>query len=280
VIPVAEPMFAADKNNVKLVRYLATAYASEKKSDKTVEYYTLLEKTDSLKSDDYRYWGFAYNDLKKDTLAAMMWEKSIALDSNQSALYGNAGSIWMSNKRWARAAELFRNRARIDTSATGAYINLALCLMAMERFDEATVVLEKVIRQNPNYPPAYVKLGQCYNLQNRFDDARKMFESAVKVIDTAESRYRNDLLELNKGLAIGQMLDKSVEGPKKWESSIGYLLKALKYKDDDVQVNLLLGQAYQNGQKKSDAIKFYKKVLKIDPKNEQARKGLDVLDPK
>jgi cytochrome c-type biogenesis protein CcmH/NrfG len=53
----------------------------------------------------------------------------------------------------------------------------------------------------------------------------------------------------------------------------------LKYKEDDANSHVWLGQAYQNLQKKEDAIKNYKRALKLDPKNKDAKTGLDTLEP-
>jgi tetratricopeptide (TPR) repeat protein len=66
---------------------------------------------------------------------------------------------------------------------------------------------------------------------------------------------------------------------KKWEDALGYLKKSVKFKEDVAQTHLHLGQCYQNLNKKEDAIREYKRTLKLDPKNELATKGLEMLAP-
>jgi cytochrome c-type biogenesis protein CcmH/NrfG len=40
----------------------------------------------------------------------------------------------------------------------------------------------------------------------------------------------------------------------------------------------LLGQCYQNSNKKEDAIREYKRAVKLDSKNKEAKKGLEMLE--
>ena len=78
-----------------------------------------------------------------------------------------------------------------------------------------------------------------------FDAGRKEFETAIKVIDTAESKYRFELSDANRMIALAIMLEKkstAEASQKKWEDAIVYLKKSVKYKEDVAQTHLLLGQ--------------------------------------
>ena len=192
----------------------------------------------------------------------------------------------MNSKRYERAAEYFQKRVQLDTMAVGALINYAQCMIQLEEFDKASAALKKAIVQNPKYLPAYTNLGFCYFQMKDFDAGRKEYETAIKVIDTAETKYRWELSEANRAIALALMLEKKTTAEasqKKWEDAIAYLKKSAKYKEDVSQTHLLLGQCYQNlnqtVNKKEDAIKEYKRTLQLDPKNEAAKKGLKDLQP-
>jgi tetratricopeptide (TPR) repeat protein len=159
-------------------------------------------------------------------------------------------------------------------------------MIQLEEFDKASAALKKAIVQNPKYLPAYTNLGFCYFQMKDFDAGRKEYETAIKVIDTAETKYRWELSEANRAIALALMLEKKTTAEasqKKWEDAIAYLKKSAKYKEDVSQTHLLLGQCYQNlnqtVNKKEDAIKEYKRTLQLDPKNEAAKKGLKDLQP-
>ena len=114
-----------------------------------------------------------------------------------------------------------------------------------------------------------------------FDAGRKEFETAIKIIDTAESRYKVELADSYRMIGLSIMMDKKVpeeESKKKWEDAIVVLKKSLKYKEDVAQTHLLLGQSYQNSNKEEDAIKEYKRTLQLDPKNKDVKKSLEILE--
>jgi tetratricopeptide (TPR) repeat protein len=272
--------------------YRAIAYGSliDKQYAQSIEAYKKIAVIDTMEFDDYRWLGTAYKQLKKDTLAATTWEEAIK-DTTQtialrSYLLGEVGSIWMNNKRYERAAEYFLKRVQLDTSAVGALINYAQCMIQIEDFDKASSALKKAIVQNPKYLPAYTNLGFCYFQMKDFDAGRREYETAIKVIDTAEYKYRWELSVANRAIALALMLEKKTTpeaSQKKWEDAIGYLKKSIKYKEDDAQTHLFLGQCYQNlnqmVNKKDDAVREYKRTLQLDPKNETAKKGLKDLVP-
>jgi tetratricopeptide (TPR) repeat protein len=192
----------------------------------------------------------------------------------------------MNLKLYERAAGFFQKRVQLDTAAVGSLINYAQCMIQLEEYDKASAALKKAIVENPKYLPAYTNLGFCYFQMKDYDAGRKEYEAAIKVIDTAESKYRWELSESNRAIALAMMLEKKLtedESQQKWENAIVYLKKSLKYKEDVAQTHLLLGQCYQNlnqtENKKDDAVKEYKRTLQLDPKNDAAKKGLKNLEP-
>jgi tetratricopeptide (TPR) repeat protein len=225
--------------------------------------------------------------MRKDTLSATAYETALKMDTTQSnklraEMYGEAGSTWMKLKSWERAADNFEKRIQLDSSAVGAYINYAQCMIQIDRYEKASNALKKAIIKNPKYPPAYVNLGFCYFQMKDFDAGRKEFESAIEITDPAESKFRPELADANRMIALAIMLEKKTTpeaSKKKWEEALTYLKKSVIFKEDVGQTHLLLGQCYQNLNKKEDAIREYKRTLKLEPKNEQAQKGLEMLAP-
>jgi tetratricopeptide (TPR) repeat protein len=287
---VAKEYLKLEPNSILAYRAVAYGNLIDKQYAQSIEAYKKIAKLDTMEFDDFRWLGTAYKQIKKDSLAAATWEEAIK-DTTQSIalrsyLLGEVGSIWMNSKRYERAAEYFQKRVQLDTMAVGALINYAQCMIQLEEFDKASAALKKAIVQNPKYLPAYTNLGFCYFQMKDFDAGRKEYETAIKVIDTAETKYRWELSEANRAIALALMLEKKTTAEasqKKWEDAIAYLKKSAKYKEDVSQTHLLLGQCYQNlnqtVNKKEDAIKEYKRTLQLDPKNEAAKKGLKDLQP-
>ncbi|MGD1044467.1 MAG: tetratricopeptide repeat protein [Bacteroidota bacterium] len=283
---VAKGYLKLEPNSILAHRAIAYGNLIDKQYAQSIEAYKKIATLDTMEFDDYRWLGTAYRQIKKDSMAAVTWEQALK-DTTQpitlrSYLYGEVGSIWMNFKRYDRAAEFFQKRVLLDTTAVAASINLANCLIQLEEYEKAISALRKAVNRYPKYPPAYINLGICYYQMKDFDAGRKEFEMAIKVIDTAESKYRIDLADANRFIALALMLEKKSTpeaSQKKWEDAIVYLRKSVKYKEDVGQAHLLLGQCFQNLNKKEDAIKEYKRTLQLEPKNEAAKKGLKDLQP-
>jgi tetratricopeptide (TPR) repeat protein len=282
----AEKFLKTEPNYVFALRIVARAYSSPelKEYQKSIDALVKLTKIDTLQFDEYKLLGDASRQIKNDTLALASYLQAVKLDSVQvslASLYGTIGSLYMSQRNWERAANYLELRVKIDTGIAGGYINLAACYQQMEKYEKAIDNLEKAISLSPEYPPTYVNMGFCYVAMKQFADSRKWFEKAVKVIDTMKTKYRIQLADADKMIGLSYLVEKKdYDNPnKKWEEGAKYLESALEYKEDDANSHVWLGQAYQNLQKKDEAIRHYKRALKLDPKNKDAKTGLDTLEP-
>jgi tetratricopeptide (TPR) repeat protein len=279
---VGQAFLKIEPNSPLAYRAIANGYFNEKKYVQAIENF---KKVDTLEFDDYRWLGASYKQLKKDSLAAMTWEEGLKDSTISTALRSyyidQVASTWMYLRSYERAAEFYQKRIQLDSNAVGAYINYAQCMMQKERFEKAVSALKTAIAKNPKVPPAYTSLGFCYFQMKEFDSGRREFEKAIKIIDTAETKYKVDLADSYRMIGLSIMVDKKSteeESKKKWEDAIAVLKKSITYKEDVAQTHLLLGQCYQNSNKKVDAIREYKRALKLDPKNKEAKNGLEMLE--
>ena len=282
-VPIAKSYLAIDPKSAIALRVIAQGHIDDGQYAQAVEVYKNLAVIDTMRYDDYRVLGICYEKLKKDSLSAVAFEQALALDSTKAVIWGEAALHWMNIQRWDRAATCYEKRIALDTSVTviTAYFNYATCLMQLDRFDDAKAAYKKAIEKNPKYPLSYVRMAFCYVGEKKYIESRPWFEKTIKVIDTAEIKYRLELADSYKMIGLSYMLDKKDEDRpfKRWEDAVGYLEKALKYKEDDDATHVWLGQSYQNLNKKDLAAQHYKRALKLNPKNKEAQKGLDALNP-
>jgi len=271
-----------EPNSPLAYRAIANGFYNEKKYAQAVENF---KKIDSLEFDDNRWLGEAYRKLRKGELAAKAWEKAVEDTTQQlnirSYYLDQIGSVWMGRRSYEQAAEFYQKRIDIDPDAISAYINYAQCMMQLERFGNAEAALKTAIEKNPKVPSAYVTLGFCYFQMKEIDKGEDEFRKAIKIIGTGESKYRYDLADSYRMIGFSTMLKKrmTISGSReKWKEAAGYLRKSLKYKENVAQTHLLLGQCYQNLEKIEDAVREYKRTLKLDPKSKEAKTGLDMLE--
>jgi tetratricopeptide (TPR) repeat protein len=272
VPPLADRIIKAEPAYADAKRFKAHAFYELKDYQRSVEEYAAIQSDSALQAEDFRRLGRAYQELDKDAEAVSAYERSLALDSTQSLVLNEAGVLLMGLKRWDDAARMFERRWQVDTTAVGAYINYAQCMLVTEQFDKAAAALEQAIERSPDYVPAYTNLGIAQLQMKSYDKARVTFETVIKVVDTAVVRYRKDLAQAHRYIGLTQLLD------KKWLEAVDHLKQSLELEPKDENTTLWLAQGLQNANKRDDAIKYYKEVLKINKNNEQAKKGLEVLE--
>lgn len=280
---IATRLLAADPNSPIALRAVAYGFLVEKKYQRTVDTYKKLASVDTLEYDDFLRLGQALKQLKKDSEALEAFEGALKLDSTQAFLYAEIAAILMNQEKWESAARYFMKRYQLDTASIASLINYALCKMQLEQYGQASEALQKAIVQNPKYVPSYYYLGLCYFSMKDNESARGEFEKTIKIADTAEAKYRFELAGANRMIGIVIMIEKrpADESPqkaqKRWEDAIVWLKRSLRLKEDVAQTHVLLGQCYQNLNKRDEAIKEYKRAKQLDPKNKDAIKGLEAL---
>jgi tetratricopeptide (TPR) repeat protein len=273
-VPILEESIKTPDASKKWFRYLARGYFELKKFDSSAALYQRVKTAgkDTLDADDFRLWARAQQELKRFDAAAASYEESLKLDSTQLPLFGDVGALYMQLKNWERAAYWFERRFNSDSTAISAYVNYSACMLQLERFEKAVTALEKTISQNPQYVPAYTRLGVSYLRLKDYTKSRAAFELAIKIIDTAESKYKADLGMANRYIGLVFLLE------KKYKEGLDNLLKSTQYDDTDCQTYVWIGQAHQNLQKKEDALRAYNKALKLCPDNKDAKQGKEVLE--
>jgi tetratricopeptide (TPR) repeat protein len=270
-IPVAEQVLATTPKSPKALRYIARSYYALKNTPKAVEAYLNLEKADTLQLDDVRQLASCYVEQKNDSLAVSRLEQVLAKDSSLNALYNELGSAYMRMKQWDKAADAFQKRFQKDTTAIGAMINYALCNMVQQNWEQAETALEKVIELKPDNIYGHLYLARTYMQTERLKDAKKPYEMVVKLAAGQEEKFKKELAEAYKILGLLLLINKN------YPPALEQLNNSIKLNDDDPQTHLWKAQTLQSMTKKEDACKEYKKALKLDPKNKEAKKGIDIL---
>jgi tetratricopeptide (TPR) repeat protein len=275
-IDAAQRVLKSDPKNGKALRYLATSQFVLKKYKESIDAFQKLQAVDSLKVDDYFRLGDSYMELKQTQSAIGAYEEVLKLDPNQKEVYNKAAAALMNEQKWAQAAALFQRRFSTDTTARAlsAYLNYASCKIALKEYDSARVAYRAFISKRDDYPAAWLGLARSLLLMSSdsLQRARAAYEEWLKLILPAEEpKYKKELAEAHKNIGIAFLVD------KKYEQAIAPLKKSITYIDNDDDAHLRLGQAYALTGNKEEAIKEYQKALKLDAKNKDAKKGLEML---
>jgi len=289
-IPAAETIIAKDSANFEAHRILANAYFETRNYPSSEKEFLLLQRRDTLSSDEVLRLAKSQNNNKKQLDAIKTFEQYLSNRQEDSSLievYGTLGTLYMSNQMYDSAITMFQHRIHFDSSAISAYMNSGICAMQLKKYDKAIPFFELVIAKKPEYVKGHLYLARCYALKGEsfYDEEGKSYKKMVEIIGDTTANYKSELAEaygfdgfinFSNGSKIAK--DDPPGAEKLYAKGVSSLKIAISFDSASVSNNLMLGQLYQNMNKIDEAIKQYKIVLKLDQKNEQAKKGIELLE--
>jgi tetratricopeptide (TPR) repeat protein len=257
-------------NDLKRLDVLSLAYL--KRSDSAAK---LAGSTpDSLFTgrDDY-ILGISLLNAEKDSVAVIYLKR--AMDKDTSFINNIADLVATSYFRrgaYDSAVVYYNKKIKADPANSSAYINKGICCYQLQNYNEASATLSQAVLLKPDYIPAALWLARAYrNIKDSADEAAAAFRKVITLAAGNEDSHKDELSEAYGYFAITDLLK------KRYAPAIESLKLALTFKPDDPMYHLWLAQAYVFTNKNEDAIREYKKVLSLDPKNADAKKGLKLL---
>jgi len=103
------------------------------------------------------------------------------------------------------------------------------------------------------------------------EHAAELYIKILKLTEGKEKQYKEEILLAN------DFLGRRAFQKKNYQAAITYILRALQSKPSEWRFMEMLGVSYYVLQNNDEAIKWYKAVLKYNPKSEVAKKGLRML---
>ena len=219
------------------------------------------------------YLARVYLDLGRAARAREELETAVAQVPGNPEFLALLGESERQSKNPARAVELIRQALQADASLPQARYYLGLSLFDLGKRDEAVKELETVVASAPGVVDPYLALGTAYNEAGRAAEALKVLGEAAK-IDPAR---REPHIQLARAYRAKGLLDRAeaqlaLAAPK----PRGATQAAYDYQRQEVELDFQLERGLvklQRGQLVTAETAF-KKVLEMDPGNEQAKKGL------
>ena len=265
---------------------LAGLHKAESLGDKSKEMFTVLgriyaERKDWAKALDYFGRGeptprdllligqmqvFQGNLDQADSLYLSIIARDSTTGDAKFAMVEHA-KILFRKKDYAGALAVLQRRIPLDPPSGEAYYYMGLCYKELRQYPEALAGLRQAASIDTGRADRFFWLGILYAQQDSVAQAKQALSRTVELDSTSK----------NSGVAHRQLgFYRLLE--KDWEGAIPKLSKAVALNDQDVQAWVWLGQAHQNAGNRSKATECYKRVLEIDPKQVDAKKGLEILN--
>lgn len=154
------------------------------------------------------------------------------------------------------AQALFKSAFEGDPKNAQAAMKAAKCLKTLNRPREAIAWLQKAIKADPNLTTAYLMLADYYS--EAFD-----FRRAEETLARISSRFPNQY-EILRGYGLVAYRQNRLT------AAIGYLKRAQKGYDGDIETLILLSKAHLLNQEYDQALSHAAKALELDRSNVDA----------
>lgn len=169
----------------------------------------------------------------------------------------------------------------------------------VKEYNEKLPELKKAIEKNPKDAVARRNYAVALYVTSDYEAAKNQYEEATKIDNKDATTYNNlgntyrDLKNYNKAVeaynkaielnpkytnAYVNLANVQLYSQKKTDDAIATYKKALKAMPNDNQIELLLGIAYENAGKTTEAKQTYQNILSRSPDDKAAKSNLDRLN--
>jgi len=276
MIPIAENLFQRDASLSDVQSMLGEAYKATRAFDRVVEIYQ-SKPVESMSIDELIGLAKAYRSLDQFEKAIATYDEVLKRDSSRCDILYDVGTTCMKVKNYARAVGMFERKIACDTSSGyrfASHLNAAMSGMQLKDFRGAEEHTLKSLELRPENVQAWMTLAQNYVQMGNVSKQRSAYKKVIELAtaDTANNgKYNSQLEEAYRMEGLQELLD------KKYPHAIELLKKSLAINPRDCTTLLWTAQAYHNTNNKEEATKYYCRVLGLCPKNEDAKKGLEIL---
>ncbi len=246
---------------------------------------------DSTNCDPYFPLGSLFMKKQDYGSAAKWFEKKIVCDPKSLSSYLNASLSYWQLKNWDRIRELLDRALALKPDYLTTRLWLARYFLQTDSLDKAKEQYDVVIQEGSANQARYSKeIGEAYSMTGSYWFVKQRYQSAVESFKKALGvGYDNSAQQLSWGQAILQTLDpkeSTEEGMAKKQDAVVHFRKSIALDPNSAAAHLWLaqglifcrvpGEDQKNRLLQEEACSEYKKTLRLQPSNSDAKKGMDL----
>ncbi|MFX1444695.1 MAG: tetratricopeptide repeat protein [Promethearchaeota archaeon] len=272
VAKISKKALELNKKSPLVMKYLGILNLERKEYDKAIRCYT---KAIDLDPDNAEIWfglGKTYQEKNKISKAIESYTKAVELDPDLIDAWDSLANIYelknddvnainiykqiislipdstedtTKEELNAKKIENYRNILSLDPYNLEAWEGLALIYGANEEYEKALVCYEKATEIAPYDIDLWLNVGNLYAAKKDYESAIEYYEKAINLAPDHAIRKNIPLIKSYK--------------------------KVLEVKQDDINIWMNMGYAYEYNKEYDEALNCYEKALEIDPNNSLAR---------
>ncbi len=267
---------------------LGKMYFGLKKEEEALDWYLKAIEVDSANCDPYFNLGSLYMKKQMYAEAAKMFERKIVCNPHSLSSYLNAGASYMQTKNYGRARELFLKSIELKSDYLQGRLWLARYYSQVDSLDNAVEQYDEVLKEVGGDPSQKKIAGEAHSLKGTAYFIKQQYSRAIDSYSKALANgYENASVHLSLGQAVFLTLDPKgdrAENRKKTEEAVKHFRRCIVLESGNPQGHLWLGQGLiqlriegeneLNKDLTGKACAEFKKTLKLDPGNEDAKKAI------
>lgn len=250
------------------------------------------------------YLGHIYNELDRYEESAAEYEAEIAAHPETAEAYKELARLYVkmgdqSGDRetyYLRAIETYRKWAARSPEDSAAFNLIGYLYSELKMLEEAVEAYRQALGANPDNVIALSNLGTAYLALGHNEEAAELFERVAgegersmrerlaRLSTNPEDAARLHMAEVHQKLGAALLkTHQAAQGeegrdPKLLERAEGAFNSALRYAPDDTHALHGLGLVYFATGRRAAALRMLRKVLEMDPGNEDASNNLRIAE--
>jgi tetratricopeptide (TPR) repeat protein len=222
-------------------------------------------------------------------------KKAVKINNHSSRPLRELGRLFLQNQDQKSALACFQKAVQLNRMDVTAYHYMGQIYFAAGNIDKAIANYSMAVELSPRNSERAFKFSALLMGQKRLADAEKILKIVIKNnqsdVDLLEKIADSCLEQEVYGLAAKTYQSVLSEDPERWylnkkiglalqksgnaQEAIAIFEKAIKSSPEDIEMLLSLAQSYIDIKMPIRAEKWATKVVRIDPKNSEARNILD-----
>ncbi len=209
--------------------------------------------------------GLGFGSIKDQKMMTARFKEAVDLEPSNEQYRVHLGMAYFIQGNMKGAEEEFKQALKINNDSKEAYRQLGRLYMRQGDWDNAVINFEEDLKRPGTVRPhrVYNWLALSYFSQGNYDRAEEQWLKALELKDNAAIR-------LNLALAYKERenFDKATESLK----------KAVVLDPDFAQAHYELSQLFVLNKEMKQAVRHFKKVIRLEPRSEWARLSKKYLD--
>lgn len=207
-------------------------------------------------------------------LSLAFFARVLDLNENNAQAYVNIGNIYHKNGDIESAANFWKYAIKIDPACEKAYMNLGNYFYGKKNPEQAIsywIILQTL---NPNDPGVFLNLGVAYEEKNNLLAANFYYEKFIQKSITGRTpdgytQVVHRISKIKKAAKNNFKIGLKCQSKGEYLYALKAYIKAVEAYPNHIKANLNAGSICYMNEKFEDAVKFWVRVLYLDPGNQK-----------